>query len=385
MFERYTEPARRALFFARYEATQLGSDVIAPEHLLLGVVRESSDTAGRILSEAGLTLETLRDEITRGQSATRSVPASVEIAFNSAAKRVLTSAAEEADRLLHADIGPEHLLLGILGEEQSAAARVLTGHGLSLPAVRDRIVQLRSDHPSAHVSGVAFISIEAGVHIAPSRQPARVGTRSSFVWTIAGARLRGILAKVHDIPESHVDMPAELDTDTAYDVSLVLARIESAETIVRQMREGLERRFQIAIALETRATDVYVVTAASGGIRAIKHADEGSGGLGAYSSSSAAVEKAVLYTKSGAPRRPPWPIGNLSGVMSIRGLCDMLERGLGRPILDETKLTGMYEFDVRTDAETTEALLDALRERVGLMVTPAARDVLTLTVRPRPA
>lgn len=384
MFERYTEPARRALFFARYEATQLGSVVMAPEHLLLGVVRESGPTAGRILSDAGLTLETLRDEITRGQSAGQSVPTHVEIPFNSAAKRVLTSAAEEADRLLHADIGPEHLLLGVLSEEQSAAARVLIGHGLSLSAVRDRIVQLRSDHPPAHVSGVSP-GMEAGVHIAPSRQARGIGTRSSFVWTIAGAPLRGILAEIHDIPESRVDMPAELDTDTTYDVSLVLDRLESAETMAHQMREGLERKFQIAIALETRATDVYVVTAPSGAIRARKHADRESGGLGAFSSSSAVGETAVLYTKIGAPRRPPGPIGNLSGVMSIRGLCDMLEHSLGRPVLDETKLTGSYEIDVRTDAGTTEAFLEALRERVGLTVTPATRDVPTLTVRPRPA
>ncbi len=145
MFERYTERARRVLFFARYEASQLGSISIETEHLLLGLIREGKGLTSRLFARSHLSLESVRKEI-EGRAAFREkVSTSVEIPFSAETKRVLAFAADEADRLLHNYIGTEHLLLGILREERSVAASILVERGMRLPGVRDDLVQLLNE------------------------------------------------------------------------------------------------------------------------------------------------------------------------------------------------------------------------------------------------
>src|SRR5207302_1723395 len=109
MFERYTERARRVLFFARYEASQLGSISIETEHLLLGLIREGKGLTSRIFARSHLSLENIRKEIEGRTVFREKVSTSVEIPFSAETKRVLQFAAEEADRLLHNYIGTEHL------------------------------------------------------------------------------------------------------------------------------------------------------------------------------------------------------------------------------------------------------------------------------------
>jgi ATP-dependent Clp protease ATP-binding subunit ClpC len=145
MFERYTERARRVLFFARYEATQLGSTSIETEHLLLGLIREGKGLTSRIFARSHLSLESIRKEIEGRTVFKEKVSTSVEIPFSAETKRVLQFAAEEADRLLHTYIGTEHLLLGILREERSVAASILYEKGMRLASVREDIVQLLNE------------------------------------------------------------------------------------------------------------------------------------------------------------------------------------------------------------------------------------------------
>jgi len=145
MFERYTERARRVLFFARYEATQLGSTSIETEHLLLGLIREGKGLTSRIFARSHLSLDSIRKEIEGRTVFREKVSTSVEIPFSAETKRVLQYAAEEADRLLHTYIGTEHLLLGILREERSVAASILYEKGMRLASVREDIVQLLNE------------------------------------------------------------------------------------------------------------------------------------------------------------------------------------------------------------------------------------------------
>lgn len=145
MFERYTERARRVLFFARYEASQLGSISIETEHLLLGLIREGKGLTSRMFSRSHLSLENIRKEIEGRTVLREKVSTSVEIPFSTETKRVLQFAAEEADRLLHNYIGTEHLLLGILREERSVAAMVLSEKGMRLNTIREDIVQLLNE------------------------------------------------------------------------------------------------------------------------------------------------------------------------------------------------------------------------------------------------
>ncbi len=145
MFERYTERARRVLFFARYEASQLGSISIETEHLLLGLIREGKGLTSRIFARSHLSLESIRKEIEGRTVFREKVSTSVEIPFSAETKRVLQFAADEADRLLHNYIGTEHLLLGILREERSVAASILMEKGMRLQSVREDIQQLLSE------------------------------------------------------------------------------------------------------------------------------------------------------------------------------------------------------------------------------------------------
>jgi hypothetical protein len=129
MFERYTEGARRVIFFARYEASQYGSRFIEPEHMLLGLLRERpSLLAGRLSLDpvTNLRLE-IEPQLKKGQRFTTSV----EVPLSEGSKHVLQHASAEAERLSHQYIGAEHLLSGILAQEKCPASRVLRSHSLN--------------------------------------------------------------------------------------------------------------------------------------------------------------------------------------------------------------------------------------------------------------
>jgi len=141
MFERYTERARRVLFFARYEASQLGSMSIETEHLLLGLIREGKGLTSRIFARSHLSLENIRKEIEGRTVFREKVSTSVEMPLSAETKRVLQCAAEEADRLLHNYIGTEHVLLALVRGD-GAAHDVLVGRGVRLDVARVIVEEL---------------------------------------------------------------------------------------------------------------------------------------------------------------------------------------------------------------------------------------------------
>jgi ATP-dependent Clp protease ATP-binding subunit ClpC len=149
MFERFTDSARRVLFFARYEVGQLGSQTIETEHLLLGLVREPKGIAARVLSTPPLSVAAIRAEIGRrtADQPRERTSTSVEIPFSDECRNVLEHAAREADGLGHAYVGVEHLLLGLLSEERSVAGSILAGLGADLESIRETVRRM-SEHPS---------------------------------------------------------------------------------------------------------------------------------------------------------------------------------------------------------------------------------------------
>src|SRR5437868_2170776 len=140
MFERYTEKARRLIFFARYEASQFGSPYIETEHLLLGVLREDKTLTHRFLRSMA-SVEAIRRQIERHTTVREKVSTWVDLPLSNEGKRVLAYAAEEAERLSHKHIGTEHLLLGLLREEKCYAARILFEQGLRAATVRDELAK----------------------------------------------------------------------------------------------------------------------------------------------------------------------------------------------------------------------------------------------------
>jgi hypothetical protein len=136
LFARFTDRAKRATFFSRFEAGQVGHPAIEPEHLLLGVLRARLGLANRLLENAHLSPDQIRADVGTRRVAREPLSHFVIIAFSDETKRAIQLAAAEADRLSHRDIGTAHLLLGILRDESSLAAAIMRDHGLSLDAVR---------------------------------------------------------------------------------------------------------------------------------------------------------------------------------------------------------------------------------------------------------
>jgi len=142
MFERYTERARRVIFFARYEASQLGSRTIETEHLLLGLIRENNGLTGQLLLRSKVDPEEVRSEIEARTRVREKISTSVEIPLSVESKRVLAYAAEEAEKMFHKYIGTEHVLLGLLREKKSLAARILLEKGMRLTTAREDLLYL---------------------------------------------------------------------------------------------------------------------------------------------------------------------------------------------------------------------------------------------------
>jgi ATP-dependent Clp protease ATP-binding subunit ClpC len=139
MFERYTEKARRVIFFARYEASQFGSPCIETEHVLLGVLREDKALTSRSLRSRA---ESIRKQIEANTTVREMISTSVDMPISDVCKRVLAHAGEEAERLGHKHIGTEHLLLGLLREEKCFAAQILQECSVQLAAVREELARI---------------------------------------------------------------------------------------------------------------------------------------------------------------------------------------------------------------------------------------------------
>lgn len=140
MFERYTEKARRVIFFARYEASQYGSSYIETEHLLLGLLREDQVLTRTFLGQSNIQVE-IRAEIERHITRRERISTSVEVPLAVECKKVLNMAAEECERLGHRHLGTGHLLLGILRMEGSLAAGLLQARGVKAAAVREQLAE----------------------------------------------------------------------------------------------------------------------------------------------------------------------------------------------------------------------------------------------------
>ena len=138
MFERYTEKARRTIFFGRYEASQFGSPYIESEHLLLGLLRENKALANQFLHSLG-SVESIRKQVEDLTVPREKVSTSVDLPLSNECKRILAYAAEEADKLSHKFIGTEHLFLGVVREQGCLAAKLLAERGVTLKVAREQI------------------------------------------------------------------------------------------------------------------------------------------------------------------------------------------------------------------------------------------------------
>jgi ATP-dependent Clp protease ATP-binding subunit ClpA len=141
MFERFTERARQVVVLGQEEARALRHNYIGTEHILLGLLREEEGLAAQVLESLHVTLEEVREQVDRiigpGDEAVAG-----QIPFTPRAKRVLELALREALELGHNHIGTEHILLGLVRENEGVAARILLEFDVDAEQVRNAIVRL---------------------------------------------------------------------------------------------------------------------------------------------------------------------------------------------------------------------------------------------------
>jgi ATP-dependent Clp protease ATP-binding subunit ClpC len=140
MFERFTEKARRVLFFARYYADKYGTAYIETEHLLLGLLREDTALEKTYFGQGNVEA-VIRAEIEQHITRRERISTFVEAPLTGESRGALLLAAEESERLGHHHVGTEHVLLGLLRTEGSFAARLLQARGLTVVAVRERLAK----------------------------------------------------------------------------------------------------------------------------------------------------------------------------------------------------------------------------------------------------
>ncbi len=140
MFEHFTDKAIKAIMLAQEEARRLGHNLVGTEQILLGLIAEGTGVAAKVLTDEGVTLQNARLEVEKiiGRG-NRFVPA--EIPFTPKVKSVLEQSFQVARQLGQNYIGPEHLLLGLLGEGEGVAAKVLANLGVDTAKVRNAVIR----------------------------------------------------------------------------------------------------------------------------------------------------------------------------------------------------------------------------------------------------
>ena len=141
MFTRFTDQARRVVVLAQDEARDLGHGSVGTEHLLLGLLAEGEGVAALALESLGISLEEARDRVEGIADRGQGTP-SGHIRLTPRAKKVLELSLREALQLGHDYIGTEHILLGLIREDDGIPAQVLAGRGASYDLVRERVVAL---------------------------------------------------------------------------------------------------------------------------------------------------------------------------------------------------------------------------------------------------
>jgi len=160
MFEKFTERARRVIFFGRYEASKTGSTTIETEHLLLGLIRENPNLFDKI---PNVKTPEFRDEVYPGPNLPP-VSTSIDLPLSNSAQRVLQYADKEHSALGDSSISSGHLLLGILREVASPSAQILAKYDMT----REHVLEKMKQEPEVPMDA------GTGTHTRPPAAPSKV-------------------------------------------------------------------------------------------------------------------------------------------------------------------------------------------------------------------
>ncbi len=142
MYERFTDRARKVMQLANQEAQRFNHEYIGTEHILLGLVKEGSGVAANVLKNLDVDLRKIRLEVEKLVQSGPEMVTMGKLPQTPRAKKVIEYSMEEARQLNHNYVGTEHILLGLLREQEGVAAQVLMNLGLKLEEVRDEVLNL---------------------------------------------------------------------------------------------------------------------------------------------------------------------------------------------------------------------------------------------------
>ncbi len=185
----FTDRVRKVLAMAREEAIRLQHDYVAPEHILLGLVREGNGVAVAVLRSLEIDLDKVRERVEESvQEGGRSTAALAELPYTAAGKKVLEHAMMEAHNFTHAYVGTEHLLLGVIREGKGIGSQVLVSFDLTLERARAETTTIlgtepREDVPTARAEAAATAR--------------RIGAEPVLIWVFPGEATTDDLADVY--------------------------------------------------------------------------------------------------------------------------------------------------------------------------------------------
>jgi uncharacterized protein (TIGR03435 family) len=280
---------------------------------------------------------------------------------------------------------------------------ILAGNGIAIPrdTPADQVFKLlangkvrlerepqRFDAPP--VSEKPRIPPSYEVHITPSTTNGIDASSGPDFWVQRGFDLKTILSTVYEKEPSRVVLPQSLDDDEKFDFVLVLPKEEDQKTVYQLVQHAIEKHFKVSAAVESKPAEVYVMTAIKGKTPPAKN---DSGGLGSDSSSSGfefSLPPGTPQTPEAIDRAMKELLKNpetagfsevSAGNMTADEFGTFLENGFGRPIVNETGLEGRYDFEVHGPAKNTGEFLQNLRDQIGIVLTPATRNIEFVTLR----
>jgi ATP-dependent Clp protease ATP-binding subunit ClpC len=172
MYERFTDRARKVMQLANQEAQRFNHEYIGTEHILLGLVKEGSGVAANVLKNLDIDLRKIRLEVEKIVQSGPDMVTMGKLPQTPRAKKVIEYSIEEARNLNHNYVGTEHLLLGLLREQEGVAAQVLMNLGLKLEDVREEVLNLLGHNMEANEGGSGGGSSERTANKGKSKTPA---------------------------------------------------------------------------------------------------------------------------------------------------------------------------------------------------------------------
>lgn len=198
-----------------------------------------------------------------------------------------------------------------------------------------------------------------------------------------------MIAKVYEQDLSRIILPEALQNEERYDFVLVPPHEMDAQAMRHLLQQAIERQFNVSASVESRAVDVYVMTAIEG---KTPPANTGEASLG-WSIGWSSQDFILAMPRGGGESTPEMlreamsklTLGAMSNIAARNtDMADFrraLEDGLGRPIIDETKLDGSYDLVIHGNAHSTEEFLGMLRDQLGLVLTREHRNIEMLVIR----